>query len=60
MFSQHFELGAIVTEQKNFGPGFGSQKLDRLRACDQSIKFENLGFCKLQTAFFPLQFTARI
>lgn len=52
MFSQHFELAAIVTAQKNFGPGFGSQKLDRLRACDRPIKFEISGFCKLQTAFF--------
>lgn len=60
MFSQHFELAAIVTPQKNFAPGFGSQKLDRLRACDRPIKFEISGFCKLQTAFFPLQFTARL
>lgn len=44
MFSRHFELAAIVTAQKNFGPGFVSQKLDRLQACDQPIKFTDRVF----------------
>ena len=60
MFSQHFELAAIVTAQKNFGPGFGSQKLDRLRACDRPIKFEISGYCKLQTAFFSASIYGQI